>query len=596
MINKNLQTIIVFFISTIVSKLIFSTFDISNNSIYIVICTFLLMIAIENIIKNVSILKKDRKMVTILGIFSFLIDIAIILDSKIVFTGDVGDSYIKNIFLEFEVIDLLKFILVFFISYVVCLNIGIIIATKKISILTKNTEKTTKKNNLLFWFLFTIITAICWFPFFLTYAPGAVLGDSTASIAQGLNYSLLNNHHPVLYSIYVGIFMRIGRALNNYNLGVALYSFTQLIIMSVIIGYAMLWLKKNNVKLSYILLSWLYFVANSIFAKYAIIMWKDPLFCSFLFLLILLLFDVVKSNGELLKNKFTIFRFAFLSLLIAFFRNNGFLIILCIYIILLLVYRKKTLKFNIILGATIILIALIQGPVYSKLNINSPFEEAVAIPLQQIARTVAYDGKITEKQKEFINQLYPEEKFKETYEPMIVDSVKWDSKFNKNFLYENKIEFLKIWAEMLIPNFGSYVKAYLMNTYGFWSTHMQNWYGFADTYIIWDKIDLNNDYEIHRVDLIQKYFGNSIEEAFKEPAYIGSGTLFWIMLLIITILIIKGKTKYIISLLPAILTWMTIMISTPVAFSLRYVFVLVYALPIMLAIPAIASKDDKNEQ
>ena len=593
--NKNLQTIIVFLISTIVSKLVFCMFNIPNNPIYIVICTFFLIIAIENIIKN-GYLLRSKKIAIVLGIFSFLIDIAIILDNKIVFTGDVGDSYIKNVFLEFEATDLLKLVLVFIISYIVCLNIGIMIATRKINILTvNNTEKTTLKNDLLFWTIFTIITITCWSPFFLTYAPGSVLGDSTASIAQGLNYSLLNNHHPVLYSIYVGFFMRIGRAFNNYNLGVALYSFTQLIIMSGIIGYAMLWLKKKNVKLIYILLSWLYFVANSIFARYAIIMWKDPLFCSFLFLMILLLFDVVKSNGEVLKNKFTIFRFTILSLLIAFFRNNGFLIIFCIYIILLLVYRKKTLKFNIILGATIILIALIQGPVYSKLNINSPFEEAVAIPLQQIARSVAYDGKITEKQKEFINQLLPEEKFKETYEPMIVDSVKWDPEFNKNFLYENKIEFFNVWAEMLIPNFSIYVKAYLMNTFGFWSTHMQNWYGLADTYIIWDKIESNNDYNIHRVDLIEKYFGHSIEKYFKEPTYIGSGTLFWIMLLIIAILIINGKTKYIISLLPAILTWITIMISTPVAFSLRYVFVLAYALPIMIAIPAIADVDNKTE-
>lgn len=597
MIEKNrlkIQMIAIFLFSALFIKALFSIYNISSNSIYIVISTLLLIIAIKKLCKFFSQLFENKKMTIVLAIYSFLISIAIVVENKIVFTGEVGDTYLQNIFLPFEWLDILKFLLVFLLSFIICINIGIIFLHKKLGIIEEKKENYSKQKNALFWLLFTILTVVLWLPFFLTYAPGAILGDSTASIAQGLDFSILNNHHPIVYSMYVGIFMRIGKLINNYNLGVALYSFTQLSIMASAVGYAMLWLKKHNVKLIYILLSWLYFVSNTIFAKYAIIMWKDPLFCTFLFFMMLLLFDIVKSNGEVLNKLTNIIKYGILSLLIAFFRNNGFIIVSSLYIIILLVFRKKTIKYNVIMGIIVIGIALIQGPVYNKLNIVSPFEESIAIPLQQIARTVVFDGKITAKQKEYIENLYSEEDFKETYEPMIVDSIKWNAKFNKTYLYDNKIDFFKTWTGMLIPNFNTYVKAYLMNTLGFWSTHLQNWYGFADTYIFWEKQNIDNGYNIHSVDLVQKCFKKSIKQYFKEPTYIGSGTLFWIMLFVVAVLIIQKNTKYIISLLPGILTWISIMISTPVAFSLRYVFVLVYALPIMIMIPFIANTYKKE--
>lgn len=593
--NKHrIQTIAIFLFSTLFIKVLFSIYDISSNSIYIVVSTIFLIAAIKNIAINLLKLQENKKMTIILVIYSFLISIAIILENKIIFTGEVGDPYTQNLFLQFEWQDGIKFLLVFLLASILSINVGIILKNKILNIITESDRSNNNINNFAFWIIFTILTIICWLPFYLTYAPGAILGDSTASMSQGLNYSLLNNHHPVVYSIFVGIFMRIGKLVNNYNFGVALYSFTQLLIMASIVGYAMVWLKKHDVKLIYILLSWLYYVANTIFAKYAIIMWKDPLFCSFLFLMILLLFDIVKSNGEMLKKYSNIAKYIILTLLIAFFRNNGFIIIVSLYIIILLFFRRKIMAFNIIGGITVIAIALIQGPLYNKMNIVSPFEESIAIPLQQIARTVVFDGKITENQQEYIENLYPTDKFKDTYEPMIVDSIKWNASFNKTFLYDNKTEFFKTWAGMLLPNLNIYVKAYLMNTLGFWSTNLQNWYGFADTYIFWEKQGIENEYNIHRVDLIQKYTGKSIEKYFKEPTYIGSGTLFWIMLFVIAILIAQKNTKYIISLLPGILTWITIMISTPVAFSLRYVFVLVYALPVMIAIPYITQKSRKE--
>lgn len=452
----------------------------------------------------------------------------------------------------------------------------------------KDNKKISNKTEKKYWIVFTILTAIPFLLYLLTYAPGTVLRDSMLSIIQGLGIAKFNNHHPVVYSIFVGFFMRIGRVLNNYNIGVMLYSVVQLLIMSGIIGYFLVWLKKHNVKMEYILLTYLFFVANTVFASYAIIMWKDPLFSGFVFLMTLYIFDIIEQNGEPLKKISGIIKFVILSLLIAFFRNNGIYIIIGMYLTLLIWSKKNLLKFNIVNTITVIAILVIQGPVYTKLGIVSPAEEALGIPMQQIARTVAYDGNITQEQEEFLNKILPIEKWKIRYEPCLVDSIKCDSNFDTKFLADHKVEFLKVWAQMLPSNFKEYVKAYLMNTYGFWSIEIKNRYGFVDTYMT------INNLRIKKTDIIKKATGKSMKKVFSIPDFLGAGTLLWITILSGIILIINKKQKYLLVLLPCMISWLSIMVATPVAFSLRYVFMMAYALPLIVMLPFITKKDDNK--
>ena len=136
--------------------------------------------------------------------------------------------------------------------------------------------------------------------------------------------------------------------------------------------------------------------------------------------------------------------------------------------------------------------------------------------------------------------------------------------------------------------FSEYVKAYLMDTYGFWSIETKNEYGFVDTYII------KNDFGIERKDCIEKITGKSMENLFTKPDFIGAGTLFWIIVLSSTLLIINKKQKYIYVLMPCLISWISIMVATPVAFSLRYVFMMVYSLPLIVMLPFMTKNKEKD--
>ena len=584
--NKNL--LLKFILSAILVKIIIELFELKNNSVYVVIVVSIIMFLIDRVIKNKKYLKNKTEFI-LLTLYGFIISMVIIIQNKITFNGEVGLSYLENTFSSFEMIDIIKFLTIFISVLLVVWNLGIWFKKTKFSIFnTIHKEKNTTKSIIKYWCVFSIFIAVPWLLYLLTYAPGAVLGDSLMSITQGWGEVPLTNHHPVLYSMFVGVFMRIGRLFNNNNIGIMMYSTVQLLIMSGIVGYFLVWLLKHEVKLNYILLTYLFFVANTLFASYAIIMWKDPLFCGFVFLMTLFIFDIISQDGEPLKNFYGIFKFVVLSILIAFFRNNGIYIVIGMYIAMLIWSKRNLLVFNIVNTITVIAIIIIQGPIYNKLGIVSPTEEALAIPLQQVARTITYNGNVTKEQEEFLSQILPMEKWKSKYEPCVVDSIKWDSKFNKDFLTENKGEFLKIWAQMLPSNFKEYVKAYLMDTYGFWSIETKNKYGFVDTYIT------ANNFGIERRDCIQILTGRSIENLFAKPDFLGSGTLWWIIILTIILLIINKKPKYIFVLLPCIISWISIMVATPVAFSLRYVFMMAYSLPLIIMLPFI-TKNIENK-
>jgi hypothetical protein len=78
------------------------------------------------------------------------------------------------------------------------------------------------------------------------------------------------------------------------------------------------------------------------------------------------------------------------------------------------------------------------------------------------------------------------------------------------------------------------------------------------------------------------------------PIIMGSGTLLWLCLLGMTLIWMQRRNGVAVYL-PALLNWATVMIATPVAFSLRYVYIFALGLPFFLAIPFMTSTAKSQE-
>ena len=184
---------------------------------------------------------------------------------------------------------------------------------------------------------------------------------------------------------------------------------------------------------------------------------------------------------------------------------------------------------------------------------------------------------LTEEEREFLDQLLPIELYDDYYNPYLVDPIKWAPDFDMDFLEANKSEFFKTWWSILKRHFGTYVEQYLMGTYGFWHIGGELPYEFVKTDIS------ENTWGLYQAEILYQYFDYDMKAALWEKYdYIASGLLIWILLYDVVLCWMRKKTVYILPLLVFVGNWMTLMIATPIAFGIRYVYVCVIGLPLLI--------------
>lgn len=205
------------------------------------------------------------------------------------------------------------------------------------------------------------------------------------------------------------------------------------------------------------------------------------------------------------------------------------------------------------------------------------FVESIGIPLQQMARVVVTDGEMDETEKEFLDALLPLESYGEYYTPFLADPIKWAPEFDTEYLDTHKQEFFSVWWSLLKKNFGTYVEQYLMGTYGFWHICNETKYEFIKEDIV------PNDWGLWQ----SSFFENHLEYPMKEKLsakydYISTGLLVWIVLFDVILCWMKKRSEYILPFMIFVGNWATLMIATPTAFGVRYVYICVLGLPLLL--------------
>lgn len=542
------------------------------NPVYIALFSILIYIGLKFAWKNSGRLKSAR----ILGgtlLLGILFSLMVVAGHKIH-----ADS---AAFLAFTAADVFWFLLYFLAGCLLFFDLYLISVDSKIrngmTMEVLPVSKWNKKN----WLLYSIILFIAWIPSLVTYFPGIVPDDATVSMAIVFGEMPWDNHFPVFYTLVVGGFLFVGHCLNDYNISIALYSVFQMLIMAAILGHLMEWLEQKGIKKILIYLGLAYFAAAPVFGNYAVVMWKDPVFSGILILLTLLLIDHVVIKPDSFLDKKILICYSGLIILASLMRNNGIYIGILLSAGLLIVYRKRIKRVLITSVVSLGLVWFITGPVYEHVfSAENVFVESIGIPLQQMARVVIEDGKMTEEEKAFMDHLLPLEKYQDYYWPFLADPVKWAPEFDTEYLDSHKTDFFKVWLSMLTKNFDIYVKQYLMGTYGFWHIGGETDYEFVKTDIA------KNWWGMYQSQPFENRLGYPMQEKLAERYdYISTGLLVWILLFDIVLCWMRKKSIYMIPLLVLAGNWITLMAASPTAFGVRYIYVLVIGLPLMLLYP-----------
>lgn len=445
----------------------------------------------------------------------------------------------------------------------------------------------SKRNIFLVFLLNFCLNSIC----LLCYFPGVGMNDGLNIMLYGMSQA---QQFPVIYCAFLTFVTKIGSLLGGLQYSVAIYSVIQILCVSALYTWIIAWFFRKCAPklLKYLFL--IYFLFEPLLAMYAISMLKDTLFSLFLLILMMLVYDLAIENEIERKYSWWIF-FAVTISGILTLRNNGSYIIFPILIILFFCCPQNRKGISCMLFCAISIIVLLKI-LMIWFGTEQLFQELVGIPLQQMAAVVANNGNIAPEQAEFLNKLMPLEEMAVQYNPSSADAIKWKSTFDREFLNEHKLEFLMTWVKLLPENFLSYVKAYLQQTFWFWAP--------------WQKGTVQCLYTIETVAgndwLIEFLKTSGIHDQPLLPAQLNSllrnwyqlgnkffreGVCFWIMLSTLVLSVLKNRNwRMILVYTPALLLWLTIMISTPVAESMRYVFVFAYALPFFVGVLFIKSK------
>ncbi|MDE7231716.1 MAG: hypothetical protein K2N37_01370, partial [Lachnospiraceae bacterium] len=133
------------------------------------------------------------------------------------------------------------------------------------------------------WLFYLVFIFTCWLPVFLAYYPSVFAYDAEGQLYQVIagDYS---THHPLLHTLFLGAFFRLGGRLGSYSTGMAVHSVVQMLLMAGAFAGALTYLyEKRTARWTRILLLLFYalFPTNSVLA---ISTTKDVLFSALVLL------------------------------------------------------------------------------------------------------------------------------------------------------------------------------------------------------------------------------------------------------------------------------------------------------------------------
>ena len=280
---------------------------------------------------------------------------------------------------------------------------------------------------------------------------------------------------PLFFNYAVYFFLiKVGNFIGNRNFGFALFTFTQMTLMAFAIAIVLYWMVRRRIHKKLIIGAWIFYLCFPAFSLYSFAIVKDVWYSICLFLWIPLLYDLIQGYPLSLK-----YKAAYIVLIIGTLisRNNGPIIIPFVIFFTVLIVKNHR-KFLVI--SALITFFTVTGT-FALISRNTPrrFAESVSIPLQQTAMVLSSNGRVSAADKKFLYQIITPSNWTSRYAPFIVDPLKMEEDdptaintvLNDDFLNQNRQQFLQTYFRILKDNPKLCIKAYLLESYGFWTFH-----------------------------------------------------------------------------------------------------------------------------
>lgn len=440
-----------------------------------------------------------------------------------------------------------------------------------------------------FWKIWLAIF-VCWLPYYIFFFPGCLSNDSMAELAIILGGAPLSNHHPIIHQWTIAPFVLLGRALGSVKWGVGMYSLFQMMAMSAVFAGVVRWLIAEGAGRGLVWTAFVFYALVSVHAFYSITMWKDVLFGGITALVVMQLTQLVRSGEASAKEAGRgAARWVMLAVclfLFCIYRNNGYYVFLLCFPVFVLCNRRLW-KPLLALGAVVLLLVnAYQALIFDVLGAKkSNAGEALALPLQQIAKTVRYHNReLSEDEIEALEEIFPSvEEVRRAYIAPVSDPVK--DLLRNDVLTSDPLRYLKVWAQLGIEHPLVYLDALLYHTHGYWYPDVPYW---AVVQTV-----LDNAYGVQQQESFGRKLLGDMYDAMERAPVLGAlcrpAPYVWIALIAFAVLVCKSRVRLASPWLLLAGIWLTSMAS-PVFAEFRYMYGVVVCMPLCVGIAATAHR------
>ena len=268
--NKTLENIIISFLAFIstfgITLNLFKEFN--GNSIIFV----LLFIVLIKLIKQ-TIKLKEKNLIICSAILAFGISLIQLVGYSLEKGNSLWHLYSSKMQLLKNTLEFTGLFIVFYCCIALLYNYLL-----KIDFTNKDKKGVFFSNNKKSFFLVWACIFLAWIPLFIIYFPGICSPDSIWQIRQALGNTTVTSHHPIFHTFIISICLKAGIFIADINVGVALYSIVQMLIMSCIFSFAIFYMGKKDVHKYIRIGCFIFFAFFPINVIYSFTMWKNIIF------------------------------------------------------------------------------------------------------------------------------------------------------------------------------------------------------------------------------------------------------------------------------------------------------------------------------
>ncbi len=461
------------------------------------------------------------------------------------------------------------------------------------------------------------IILLCWIPVLLAYWPGIMSYDSHRQFNEAYN-NIYWELQPIAHTYLIHLAIIIGEKIGSPETGVAIYSITQMAVLSASLAYLTSFIYKLSKSKNAVIISLIFYALLPITSVLSISVTKDIFFTAFFLILTTALIE--RFTTKLQHPLFFDVIIVLSGTIMMQFRKNGIygfalftLIALIAMLISIVKKNEKNAKRNAIALLIVCSITIITGLVSMnaiRLSLNAgkgPEKEKYSVIIQQFARIAYYHSDtLSEEDSVIIEKYLPGYTTNPEYHFSLADAPKYNS---DNEAFKNTSELMKDWLHMIASYPEDSIDAYLGLINGYFFTDdiaisqylgygRDNKRGLLETF---NAVNLDIESSINvesksRLPWLQYYLEGIVsnEEYLNYPVIpILFRPAFYIWISITSAAILIYKKRYHLLMVSSLqLTYFLTVLLGPVT-NIRYAFQIILAVPLFITI-AFSTTDNNH--